>query len=324
VNDSQQLKSDTNFLRFIAILFIINSHLDAYYPVSYFATGGALGNALFFTLSAFGLLLSETNNPRNFTNWYARRITRIYPSVWVVLIILTIPYKISIGSFDINDILTFMGNLFYPPFWFLQAIMIFYFIIFFIIKKYNVRKVYYFLSALAVFYVVIYLSYLDLSVWCIEDPPFKFIFYLMIFIFGVFLADKNKTITYSGIQDWLILFSLIIIMYGHKYLMMKHVLTSIQFIQQLILFPVIYFFFKISRSNLIQKKIMCAPVTSSIINFFSDRTLEIYIVSVYISLMVIKLNIPFPINIVVFLIITFMLATLTKYVSKFIVSLFRT
>lgn len=316
-------KNDTNFLRFVAIVLIINSHLDAYYPIPYLGTGGAMGNVLFFALSSFGLLLSERNKPHPFSNWYARRIKRIFPSVWIVLILLTLPYKLYTHTFDINNILDFMGSFFYPPFWFLQALLIFYVVIFFIIKKYKIRKLYYSLSVLAVFYVVIYASYLDLSVWCIEDPPFKFIFYLMIFIFGVFLADNDKAIKYSGIQDWLILFSLIIILYGHKYLMMKQALTSIQFIQQLALFPLAYYFLKISRSNFIQKKIMGAPVTSAIINFFSDRTLEIYLVSVYISIMVIKINIPFPINIFVFLIITLILATLTKYVSNIFVSLFR-
>lgn len=136
------LRNDTNFLRFVAIILIVNSHLDSYYPIPYLGTGGAIGNSLFFVLSSFGLLLSERSNPRQFTEWYTRRIKRIYPTIWVVVVFLTFPYKLYMNALSSKDVLTFLGNFFYPPFWFLQALMIFYVIGFFIIKKYNIRKVY--------------------------------------------------------------------------------------------------------------------------------------------------------------------------------------
>jgi len=72
-------KTDSNILRFIAIALIINSHLDEYYPIPYVATGGAIGNSLFFFVSSFGLLLSEMKNPRGFLDWYSKRVKRIYP-----------------------------------------------------------------------------------------------------------------------------------------------------------------------------------------------------------------------------------------------------
>jgi peptidoglycan/LPS O-acetylase OafA/YrhL len=43
-----------DFLRFSAIVLVINSHMDSFYPIPELGTGGALGNALFFMLSAFG------------------------------------------------------------------------------------------------------------------------------------------------------------------------------------------------------------------------------------------------------------------------------
>jgi peptidoglycan/LPS O-acetylase OafA/YrhL len=46
---------DTTFLRFVAIWLITNSYLDKRYPVSAMATGGQLGNSLFFMLSGFGV-----------------------------------------------------------------------------------------------------------------------------------------------------------------------------------------------------------------------------------------------------------------------------
>jgi peptidoglycan/LPS O-acetylase OafA/YrhL len=311
-------KNDTNFLRFVAILLIINSHLDSYYPIPYFATGGSMGNSLFFVLSSFGLLLSERNNPRLFTDWYTQRIKRIYPTVWIVLIILTFPFKLYMNALDIKNILVFLGNFFYPPFWFLQILMLYYFLIFFIIKKFSIRKIYYCLFALSVLYAFIYINYLDLTKWSIEDDPFQYMFYLMIFIFGVFLADRNDAIRYSGIQDWGLLFLSVFIIYTHKFLMLKGIASSFQFIQHLFMFPFIYYFFKVSRSGLIQTDIMKLSAVSTTINYISNLTLELYLVHLYVIIFIIKLRLPFPMNIAVVLIVTLIISASVKFLSNLI------
>lgn len=75
---------DTTFLRFVAILLITNSHLDRLYPVSAMATGGQLGNSLFFMLSGFGLVASYRKKGGVFWPWLQRRLSRIYPPVLLV------------------------------------------------------------------------------------------------------------------------------------------------------------------------------------------------------------------------------------------------
>ena len=42
-----------NLMKVFAILLVFNSHCDPLYPVSYLATGGALGNSLFFIISGY-------------------------------------------------------------------------------------------------------------------------------------------------------------------------------------------------------------------------------------------------------------------------------
>jgi len=78
-NKHENSRNDTVFLRFIAIVLIVNSHLDLYYPVSQLGTGGTIGNSFFFMLSGFGLLLSQRKSARGFIIWYVRRLIRIYP-----------------------------------------------------------------------------------------------------------------------------------------------------------------------------------------------------------------------------------------------------
>ena len=113
-------RNDTNFLRALAIILIINSHMDLFYPVKYLATGGMIGNSIFFMLSSIGLYLSWQKNPQyNFNVWFLRRIRRIYPSVWITIIAISLPILICTDKFIVSNILQYVGMFFYPPFWFL-------------------------------------------------------------------------------------------------------------------------------------------------------------------------------------------------------------
>lgn len=75
-----------DILKFLAVFLIINSHMDALY-VKYgiLATGGAIGDVLFLFASGYTLLLSKRE--LSFANWYKRRINRIYPSVFVCVLV---------------------------------------------------------------------------------------------------------------------------------------------------------------------------------------------------------------------------------------------
>lgn len=85
-NPSKRWDLSIEMLKAIAVLLVMNSHMDAMYgEYSYLGTGGAIGDALFFFCSGYGLFLSKRNE--NFFNWYKRRIQRIIPSVLVISLI---------------------------------------------------------------------------------------------------------------------------------------------------------------------------------------------------------------------------------------------
>ena len=73
-------------LKFFAALLITNSHIAVLYPEGLYvlATGGAIGDVLFFFCSGYTLFLGRDGG---FFNWYKRRINRIYPTVfaWAIL-----------------------------------------------------------------------------------------------------------------------------------------------------------------------------------------------------------------------------------------------
>jgi peptidoglycan/LPS O-acetylase OafA/YrhL len=310
-------KNDTYLLRFAAIVLIINSHLEGYYPWSYMATGGSMGVALFFALSSFGLFISERNNPRPFTQWYTNRIKRIYPAIWIILVLLTLPYKLYMNALNTDNLLDYFGYFFYPPFWFLQVLMIYYLFIFPILKRYRPDLFYGLIMILCVLYAFVYMNELDLSQWSIEGNMFlKLVFYFMIFLFGVWLAQRQDKISYSGFFDWAMLFLSIFLIYGHKFLMYRNLACSFQFIQHILLFPFIYYFLKISRSDFIQKHIMGRPVIAQSVRYVSDMTLELYLVHLYAVIFVVRLNLLFPANIIVLLAVTFIMASFVKYLHS--------
>src|SRR3954463_12010645 len=75
---------NTRFLLAIAAILIVNSHLEAFYPVSYLAGDGLFGYGLFFFIAGIGLGLSAKRELRSFGDYYWRRIARVYPTYWLM------------------------------------------------------------------------------------------------------------------------------------------------------------------------------------------------------------------------------------------------
>ncbi|MGD0277338.1 MAG: acyltransferase family protein, partial [Syntrophales bacterium] len=211
---------DTQFLRALAIILVINSHLDKYYPISYIGTGGAIGNSIFFFLSAYGLYLSQQKKSKRFSDWYAHRIGRIYPSLWIVLLSLAMPVMIVEGKLSISTITTFMGYFFSPPYWFIQVLLIYYLLAFPLLNNSKNTHIIMILVALVMLYVGCYVTIVDLSKWSVEKSPFDLIHYFMMFIFGICIAKVSGAIKYAGYRDFIFLLIIFGLFYAHKYFML--------------------------------------------------------------------------------------------------------
>ena len=114
---------EIDFLRFFGPLLITNSHFELLYPNEIYATGGAIGDVIFFFISGFTLSLS---NIGSFYKWFSKRVRRIYPSIFAWAII---SYLIFNNERNIIDIIINGGG------WFIKCLFIYY-LIFFIIPKY--------------------------------------------------------------------------------------------------------------------------------------------------------------------------------------------
>ena len=240
--------TSNTFLRFVAIVCIANSHLDALYPVPLLATGGAIGNALFFMLSGYGLFLSATIHDKPFLPWYKRRILRIYPSLWLATILLIV---IAQSAWRALDFWGFVRLFVWPTdYWFIAALMVFYVIFFIVLKMKNYKYFLIGIFILIIPYLFFYLTQVDLSKYSIEGPGyFKWIFYLQTMFFGGYLAGRSRFKQPSFFKDGLALIFFIALYYGILFFMSKFGGWQFQVVTHALMFPLLFFFLRFAESK---------------------------------------------------------------------------
>lgn len=124
----RQRNISIDILKCIAAILITNSHMGPLYgKYSILATGGAIGDVLFFFCSGFTLFLGRMGR---FDNWYKRRIHRIYPTVFAWAIV---------GAFIFNYHNDMRYTVINGGGWFVTCIMIYYVILYFI-QRYMLNK----------------------------------------------------------------------------------------------------------------------------------------------------------------------------------------
>ena len=309
---------ETDFLKFIAIALIFNSHCDKFYPYPVFATGGAIGNSIFFSLWSFGLYLSEQKQPREFGQWIYRRISRLYPAIWCVVIFLIFPLDLITLKAEFGSLEKYLTFLLAPPFWFLKAILFYLILVFIFISRPSSKNLLVATFLVTILYFIFYFRFLNLNKFSIESLPFKYIFYFLIVIYGIFLGRMNTKIKFSGFRDLFFFIFFVSVMYIHKYFIYKGFVYAyyLQFIQQILLFFIVFFLFKISRSPFVKNTIMDNRIFNILIPFVSNITLEIYIVHFSFRNHLVNLNFGFPFNVIIFLTLTLILSVLINRICK--------
>lgn len=257
-------------LKFVAILLITNSHFKPVYSGSFsqLAFGGAMGCSIFFFVSGFTLAQSKKDN---FLKWYGKRILRIYPAMWI--------YYLATLKFE--NWLWFI----WPHLWFLQAIMVFY-ALFYFISKY--ASDHYILIAMTLVFPLLWVyTVSDHSGWMIDyaQHPYKihWIYYFSIMLVGAWyrinmgkiLINLNHLNKYLLVSACLISF---LATYGLKFICEKNFLdmNCQLFFPVLLLFSVFAFLFTSMAMNL------SVGWLSKVVVWIADRTLELFIVQVLI------------------------------------------
>ena len=271
-----------DILKFLAVLLITNSHFGGLYPdsISVLATGGAIGDALFFFCSGFTLLLKPMGR---FDNWYKKRISRIYPTIfaWAIILyfIFGVDYKTSYVIMDSGG-------------WFVNCILIYYIVIYFV-DRYVSKHLYWFLTFYSVAIVVTYIFWEKGEGFRMYEQTYiKWVFFFLFMLLGAIIGRNRIAISagksLAGLVVCLVLF------YALFFLSIVDIrLNHIQLLSLVPLAGVVLFLYTLCNSEKIKSLIRIKYLGWTIM-FIGGMCLEIYITQMFFIRM--EFSMPFPLN----------------------------
>ena len=288
-----------DILKFFAALLITNSHMGILYgKYEILATGGAIGDVLFFFCSGFTLFLGRMGR---FDNWYKRRINRIYPTVfaWAIL-----------GAFFFNQHFSMDYTIIHGGGWFVTCIMIYYIMLYFI-QRFMLHHLKWVFGIVALICIAWYY---------IMDRPanynmygatyFKWGHYFLFMLLGAMMGISKKQWHFNLKTDSIKLISSIFIYYAILFAGKKYVVFSeLQIISLIPLLFIVHYFYKVCSCDSL-KKWYSTKYLGGIIKFVGGLCLEIYLVQS--TLFTDKMNNIFPLNIL----IMFLIVILAAYILR--------
>lgn len=297
-----------DLLKFFAVLLITNSHMaNLYVRFGVLATGGAIGDVLFFFCSGYTLFLSKQ---RSFGNYYKRRISRIYPTVFMWALLSSFLFN---NNDNMLEIVKSGGG------WFVSCIMIYYVVLYFIRKfAFDYLK--------PVFLILLFASFVAYYFWKNESHVLiygltylKWGLYFLYMLLGAMIGCGKMKVGYLSFKKDLLAFLVsLILFYGLLLAGTKNELFfRLQIFTLLPLLGITYYFYKLCKSSCFLKLIE-NKYSAPIVKIVSGLCLEIYIVQYWV--MTDRLNSIFPLNILlVFVGITcfaYVLRCLSRWFSQ--------
>lgn len=291
-----------DILKCFAAVLITNSHMDIlYHPYDFLATGGAIGDVLFFFCSGFTLFLGKTIR---FDNWYKKRIYRIYPTIFAVALYSSIIFN---KNYNITDLLINGGG------WFVACIMIYYIPLYFI-KRYWIKQVNVAFIIAAIITIIWYLFENRSTIFMYGNTFFKWCHYFLFMLLGAIIGKSKKEWNFSLKQDSISLIISIILYYiilfaGEK----NEIISQFQILSLIPLLSITIYFFKICNSQFILK-LAKTKIIDWLITLIATLTLEIYLVQA--TMFTDKMNNIFPFNIPLMFVAIIIVAYFIKILSR--------
>lgn len=296
-----------DILKFFAVLLITNSHMELLYgKYSMLATGGAIGDVLFFFCSGYTLFLGRE---RRFDNYYKRRINRIYPTVFMWALLSAAMFH---RHFDMVNIVIHGGG------WFVTCIMIYYVILHFI-RKFAIDHL---LMVLGVTLLV------SLGWYLVIDIPddfnmygatyFKWCHYFSFMLLGAILGVRKSVDKVSLWKDSSLMLGCVVVFYSILFMGRKiPLIHDLQVVSLIPLMGVTYYFYKMCNSEQL-KTLYQSKWIGPVMKTISGLCLEVYLVQSV--LFTDRYNNLFPFNLfimfVVILIVAYILRCLARWFSQ--------
>lgn len=292
-----------DILKFFAALLITNSHMGMLYgKYDILATGGAIGDVLFFFCSGFTLFLGRMGR---FDNWYKRRINRIYPTVfaWAIL---------SAFFFNLHQSMDY--TIIHGGGWFVTCIMLYYVVLYFIQRflLHHLKWVFGIVALICIAWYFIMDRPADYNMY--GATYFKWGHYFLFMLLGAMMGISQKQWKFNFKTDFIKLISSIFVYYAILFAGRIYTLFSeLQIISLIPLLFIVYYFYKVCSSDTLKKWYTNKYIGCSI-KLIGGLCLEIYLVQG--TLFTEKMNHIFPINILIMFIIIFAVAYLLRCGSR--------
>lgn len=295
-----QRDASIDILKCVAVIVVLNSHMDLLYgKYAALATGGAIGDALFFFCSGFTLFLGRN---AGFFDWYKKRINRIYPTVFASIILACLLEKGGWEHRGLTDVLVSGGG------WFITCIMIYYAILWFV-KTYavNCLRVVFGLAFACVllWYFVVGIDSSNNNMYgaCHFKWVHNFIYILLGAVIGLkkVKTKKGESRVPSFGVTIIKLMVCVIVFYGLCWFKNKDgIYDYVQMMSIAPLMGVIYYFYELCNTERAVKAYN-SKISGLVIRFVGGLCLEIYLIQGMIFSDV--LNFMFPLNVPIFFVI---------------------
>ncbi len=273
-------------LKVIAVFMVLNSHMEICYgKYDMFATGGAIGDALFFFCSGFTLLLGGA---KSFPNYYKKRIARIYPTVLAVALFATIFF--SVDAKIINDFILGGG-------WFVQCIMIYYVLLYLVHRYFLNHFNWLWLATVGVIIISYYTFFLDEwngSIFMYGNTKYKWFFNFLFMLYGGYAGLHHTQYRYNWKSIPLLLLS-VVMWYSFFFLSkINSIVADLQYLSLIPLFGVVHYLFEICNGSFL-KRLAMGKYSGQVVFIIGGLCLESYLIQYY--LFTDELNWLFPLNI---------------------------
>lgn len=268
-----------NLLRVLAAVCITNSHLANVWPASGIASGGMLGDVLFFAISGYCLYRPEFKM-QDFGRWYIKRIRRIY--ITVILIALLTGFFTGFPSSVSGWLHTFI----YPTnYHFVASIMVLYIVYYVwmnLLKRWKISigiSAVVFLGAVLIVYVLTFdKSWYHIDV--VEDHFIRFLFFAAMLLGSYFREAEQKTEKLTANNAWkngMLAVVSIIVYFAVRLAVPRFGLYAVQILTWAAILFALYCIIRWAESLEIFL-IKLPDKAKAILEFFAGITLQIYLV----------------------------------------------
>lgn len=275
----KEKKQFINLLRVLAAVCITNSHFVNVWPISGIASGGMLGDVLFFAISGYCLYRPEFKM-QDFGRWYIKRIRRIY--ITVILIALLTGFFTGFPLSVSGWLHTFI----YPTnYHFVASIMVLYIVYYVWMNLLKRWKISIGISAVvfSVAVLIVYVLTFDKSWYhidVVENYFIRFLFFASMLLGAYFREREERTDNHfvKGVgKTSMICIVSVILYFVVRISVPRFRLFSFQFLTWIAILIALYWIFRWALS--LEAYLLRLPnKISRCIEFAAGITLQIYLV----------------------------------------------